>query len=90
MGVQMNIKNAEAVELAAELARAEGMSQTELVLEALRAWKRQRESESVYKKALEICRDAAPRLAVACQIAGIESRPWPAIKKKPPIITALR
>ena len=62
MGVQMNIKNAEAVELAAELARAEGMSQTELVLEALRAWKRQRESESVYKKALEICRDAAPRL----------------------------
>lgn len=62
MGVQMNIKNAEAVELAAELAEAEGMSRTELVLEALRAWKRQRESESVYKRALEICRDAAPRL----------------------------
>jgi hypothetical protein len=62
MGAQMNIKNTEAVELAAELAEAEGMSRTELVLEALRAWKRQRESESVYKRALEICRDAAPRL----------------------------
>jgi hypothetical protein len=62
MGVQMNIKNAEVVALAAELAKAEGVSQTELVFEALRAWKRQRESESVYLKALEICRDAAPRL----------------------------
>jgi hypothetical protein len=62
MGVQMNIKNAEVVALAAELAKAEGISQTELVLEALRAWKSQRESESVYLKALEICRDAAPRL----------------------------
>lgn len=62
MGAQMNIKNAEVVELAAELAEVEGMSRTELVLEALRAWKRQRESESVYKRALEICRDAAPRL----------------------------
>ena len=62
MGAQMNIKNAEVVALAAELAKAEGISQTELVLEALRAWQRQRESESVYLKALAICRDAAPRL----------------------------
>lgn len=63
MGAQMNIKNAEVVRLAAELAKAEGMSQAEVVLEALRAWKHQRESESVYLKALEICRDAAPRLS---------------------------
>lgn len=62
MGAQINIKNAEVVALAAELAKAEGISQTELVLQALRAWKRQRDSERVYREALEICRDAAPRL----------------------------
>jgi hypothetical protein len=62
MGVQMNIKNAEAVELAGELAKAEGTSRTEIVLEALRAWKRQRDSESIYARALEICRDTAPLL----------------------------
>jgi hypothetical protein len=62
MGVQLNIKNAEAVELAAELAIAAGISRTEIVLEALRAWKRQRDSESIYLKALEICRDTAPML----------------------------
>lgn len=62
MGVQLNIKNAEAVELAAELAITAGISRTEIVLEALRAWKRQRDSESIYLKALEICRDTAPLL----------------------------
>jgi hypothetical protein len=62
MGVQLNIKNAEAVQLAAELALAEGMSRTDLVLEALRAWKRNRDSNSIYEDALEICRDTAPRL----------------------------
>ncbi|MBX9814418.1 MAG: type II toxin-antitoxin system VapB family antitoxin [Sphingomonas sp.] len=59
----MNIKNAEAVELAAELAAAEGISLTDVVLQALRAWKRARESESIYLDALEICRDTAPRLS---------------------------
>jgi len=62
MGMQLNIKSAEVVELAAELAKAEGISRTELVLEALRAWKRQRDSESIYERALAICRDTAPRL----------------------------
>jgi hypothetical protein len=62
MGMQLNIKNAEAVELAAELAIAAGISRTEIVLEALRAWKRQRDSESIYLKALDICRDTAPML----------------------------
>ncbi len=62
MGVQMNIKNTEAVELAAELAEAEGISRTELVLEALRAWKRKRNSETIYEKALAVCRDTAPLL----------------------------
>jgi hypothetical protein len=62
MGVQLNIKNAEAVELAAELATADGTSRTEVVLEALRALKRQRNSENIYLKALEICRETAPLL----------------------------
>ena len=62
MGVQLNIKNTEVVELVAELAKAAGISRTEIVLEALRALKRERDSESIYARALEICRDTAPRL----------------------------
>lgn len=62
MGAQMNIKNAEAAAIAAELAQAEGVSRTAIVLEALRAMKQQRDSESIYQQALEICRDTAPRL----------------------------
>ena len=34
MGVQMNIKNEEAAEIAAELAEAQGTTRTEIVLEA--------------------------------------------------------
>lgn len=63
MGAQLNIKNAEAVELATELAKAEGISLTDVVLKALRAWKHERDSEAIYLEALEICRDAAPRLS---------------------------
>jgi hypothetical protein len=62
MGAQLNIKNAEAVALAAALAEAEGISRTAIVLEALRALKRERDRDSIYAKALEICRDTAPRL----------------------------
>jgi antitoxin VapB len=62
MGAQMNIKNAEAAAIAAELAQAEGVSRTAIVLEALRAMKQQRDSETIYLEALEICRAAAPRL----------------------------
>jgi len=62
MSVQMNIKNAEAAAIAAELAEAEGVSRTAVVLEALRAMKQRRDSDSIYQQALEICRDTAPRL----------------------------
>lgn len=62
MGVQMNIKNEEAYAIAAELAAQDHVSLTQVVLEALRAWKRNRDSESIYARALEICRDTAPRL----------------------------
>jgi hypothetical protein len=59
MGAQMNIKNAEAVELAAELAKAEGISRTELVLEALRDRKRLREKaiEDKIERIMEFCRE---------------------------------
>ena len=62
MGVQMNIKNEVAYAIAAELAARDHVSLTHVVLEALRAWKRDRDSESIYARALEICRDTAPRL----------------------------
>lgn len=42
MGVQMNIKNAEAVELARELAEIDGISLTDAVTRALRDAKRAR------------------------------------------------
>ena len=62
MGVQMNIKSEEAYAIATELAARDHVSLTHVVLEALRAWKRNRDSESIYARALEICRDTAPRL----------------------------
>ena len=62
MGVQMNIKSEEAYAIAAELAARDDLSMTQVVLDALRAWKRNRDSESIYARALEICRDTAPRL----------------------------
>ena len=63
MGVQMNIKNAEAQALAAELAAQEGTSVTRVVLEALRARKRERASEQRFRRAMEICRDSASRMS---------------------------
>jgi hypothetical protein len=65
MGVQMNIKNAEAVELAAELATAEGLSRTELVLEALRERKRLREQamEKKIEELMEFCRETAAMMS---------------------------
>ena len=62
MGAQMNIKNEEAYAIAAELAARDDLSMTQVVLDALRALKRNRDSESIYARALEICRDTAPRL----------------------------
>ena len=59
MGAQMNIKNQEAVELAAELAEAEGVSRTQIVLEALRTMKQKREVEREAKiqRILQYCRE---------------------------------
>ena len=62
MGAQMNIKNDEAYAIAAEFAARDHVSMTRVVLEALRDWKRKHDSEGIYARALEICRDTAPRL----------------------------
>jgi hypothetical protein len=59
----MNIKNAEAYALATQLAKEEGTSVTQVILEALRARKRERSSEVRFKRAMEICRDAASRMS---------------------------
>ncbi|WP_309610519.1 type II toxin-antitoxin system VapB family antitoxin [Sphingomonas sp.] len=62
MGAQMNIKSEEAYALASEIARRDGVSLTQVVVDALRAWERNRDSDAIYARALEICRDTAPRL----------------------------
>jgi hypothetical protein len=58
MGAQLNIKNAEAVELAGKIAEAEGISMTQAVLEALRQREREVTKEARFAKAMQICREA--------------------------------
>lgn len=72
MGVQMNIKNAEAQALAAELAAQEGISVTQVVLEALRARKRERSSEERFRRAMDICRDSASRMSPETKALDID------------------
>jgi antitoxin VapB len=62
MSFQMNIKNAEAVELATELANLEKTSLTQAVLAALRARKRELTKEDRFERAMAIARDTAARL----------------------------
>ena len=63
MGVQMNIKNAEASAIAAELAASSGTSVTQVVLEALRARQRELGAKAKFERAMEICRDSASRMS---------------------------
>jgi len=63
MGVQMNIKNAEAYAIATELAGLEGVSLTQVVLEALRARKRELSVEEKVKRAMAIARDMRSRMS---------------------------
>ena len=72
MGVQMNIKNAEAQAIAAELAAQEGTSVTQVVLEALRVRKRERSSEQRFRRAMEICRDSASRMSPETRTLDID------------------
>lgn len=63
MGVQMNIKNAEAAAIAAELAAISGTSVTQAVLEALRARKRELTKDEKLKRVMEISRASAARMS---------------------------
>ncbi len=63
MGVQMNIKNAEAYEIASELAEKTGSSLTQVVLDALRAQKRELEKEETFERAMAIIQDMRSRLS---------------------------
>ena len=57
MGAQMNIKNAEAVAIAAELAKIEGKSVTQVVLEALRRQQRELRREKKVEDLMEFARE---------------------------------
>jgi hypothetical protein len=63
MGAQMNIKNAEAAAIAAELAKMEGTSVTQVVLEALRARKRELSKEEKVVRVMAIARDMRARMS---------------------------
>ena len=63
MGVQMNIKNAEAYALATELAEEAGVSLTQAVLDALRARKRELAKRDVVEEIMAMARDTRARLS---------------------------
>ncbi len=63
MGVQMNIKNAEAYEIASALAEKTGSSLTQVVLDALRAQKRELDTEDRFERAMAIIHDMRSRLS---------------------------
>ena len=63
MSAQMNIKNVEAVTIAGELAAIEGKSVTQVVLEALRARRRELGKEAKIRRVMELCRNTASRMS---------------------------
>jgi hypothetical protein len=63
MGIQLNIKNAEAVELAGKIAAAEGISMTQAVLEALRRREREVSADARFDRALAIIKDMRSRMS---------------------------
>ena len=63
MGVQMNIKNEEALAIATELAKQEGVSLTQVVLEALRARKHELAKKDVVEEVLALARDTRARMS---------------------------
>ena len=62
MGAQMNIKSEEAYALASEIARREGVSLTQAVVDALRARQRVLSKEERLANAMAICREFAARM----------------------------
>ncbi len=63
MGVQLNIKSAEAYALASKIAEAEGVSLTQAVVEALRRREREVSADARFEKAMEIIKDMRSRMS---------------------------
>lgn len=65
MGAQLNIKNAEALALATQLAEAEGLTKTQIIVEALRARAEQNEMLRKQKvtKLMGMARDIRSRMS---------------------------
>ena len=63
MGVQMNIKNAEASLIAGELAVLTGTSVTKVVLEALRAQRAKLQRENKIEELMEFARETAAMMS---------------------------
>jgi hypothetical protein len=63
MGAQMNIKSDEAYELASKIAKAEGISLTQAVVEALRLREREISKEARFAKAMDIIKDMRSRMS---------------------------
>ena len=63
MGAQMNIKSEEAYAIASELASNTGESLTHIVLEALRARKRELSKAKKVEEIMEDCRETAAMMS---------------------------
>ncbi len=63
MGAQMNIKSDEAYAIASELAKAEGLSRTQVVLEALRARRARLKRDEKIAEIRAFCRETAALLS---------------------------
>lgn len=63
MGAQLNIKSDEAYELATKIARREGVSLTQAVLDALRARQWDLTKEERFKEVMALCRETAALLS---------------------------
>lgn len=63
MGMQLNIKSEEAYALATKIAAAEGVSLTQVVIEALRRREREVSADARFDKAMEIIKNMRSRMS---------------------------
>ena len=63
MGLQLNIKSKEAYALASKIAKVEGISLTQAVVEALRRREREVSKEERFQSALKIIHDMRARMS---------------------------
>jgi hypothetical protein len=72
MGAQMNIKSDEAYAIASELARQEGASLTQVVLDALRARQRELSKAKKIEEVMQLCREAAAMMSPELRALDID------------------